>query len=360
MSTPNMSAIAREAGVGKATVSLALRNDPRLRLETRQRIQTIAHRMGYQANAVVSNLMAQLRASRNPKYQSTLGILNASHARDSLQKNLTFRRWTSGLVAHCSELGYGTDEFWLHEPGVDPERLKQILQARNIRGVIIAAMLDHRELPPEFDILWQDLACVVVGIRPERPALHFACNDQFSTAMHTAWELDRLGYSRPGLIIDPVIEENVDHRFTAGFYAGRTLEDLKNRIPVLDFRPEAQGLFAEWMKKYEPDVLVCTHPEIRDWLDATGLRCPQDIGLVHLDLTPELEGWSGMNQNNEVVGAFAADLVIGQLHRNEVGIPDRPKCMMIESQWVHGSTLRNPPGVKKPSRPKARGKVARA
>lgn len=356
MPTPNMSAIAREAGVGKATVSLALRNDPRLRPETRKRIQSIAQKMGYRANAVVSNLMAQLRASRNPKYQSTIGILNASLTRDGLDKNNTFRAWSRGMRERCGELGYGTDELWIHEPGVGPSRLLQILKARNIRGVIIAAVVEHRQLPEEFDALWRDLACVVVGIRPERPALHFACNDQFSTAMHTAWELERLGYRRPGLVIDPAIEENIDHRFSAGFYAGQTLENLKTRIPVFDFHPAHREAFSQWVEKYDPDVLVCTHPEVRDWVAALGRKCPEEIGLVHLDLTPELEGWSGMNQNNEVVGAFATDLLIEQLHHNETGIPERPKCMMIESQWVCGTTLRQ--ALREP--PAVRGKRQRA
>jgi len=289
---------------------------------------------------VVSNLMAQLRASRNPKYQSTLGIINASHLRDNLRMNTTFRSWTEGLIRHCSELGYGTDEFWLHEPGVTPGRLKEILRARNIRGVIVAGVLENRQLPPDFDVLWQDLACVVLGIRPERPALHFACNDQFSTAMHTAWELERLGYRRPGLVIDPAIEANIDHRFFAGFYAGNSLEKLASSIPLLDFSPGGKRAFDAWLAKHRPDVVVCTHPEIRQWIEESGMKCPQDIGLVHLDLTPDLDGWSGMNQNNNVVGAFAADLVIGQLHRNEVGIPELSKCMMIESRWVEGTTLR--------------------
>ncbi len=359
MSTPNMAAIAREAGVGKATVSLALRNDPRLRLETRQHIQETAARMGYQANAVVSNLMAQLRASRNPKYQSTIGIMNASPSRDSLQKNFTFRTWMAGLCDRCGELGYGTDHFWLYEPGLGPERLKQILKARNIRGVIIAAVHHHRELPPEFDILWQDLACVAVGIRPERPALHFACNDQFSTALQTAKELESLGYVRPGLLIDPAIEANIDHRFSAGFNACRSLEASRNQIPILDFRPDGEADFARWMAKYRPDVIVCTHPETLDWLERLGLRCPEDVGLVHLDLTTEIDGWSGMNQNNDVVGAFAVDLVIGQLHRNETGIPDRPKCMMTESQWVPGTTLRKLAGEKKAVAP-AKGRRTRS
>ncbi|MCX7869398.1 MAG: LacI family DNA-binding transcriptional regulator, partial [Terrimicrobiaceae bacterium] len=72
-----MSEIARAAGVGKATVSLALRDDPRLRPETRARIQRVARELGYQRNAVVANLMAQLRASRDPKFQATLALLNA-------------------------------------------------------------------------------------------------------------------------------------------------------------------------------------------------------------------------------------------------------------------------------------------
>jgi LacI family transcriptional regulator len=219
------------------------------------------------------------------------------------------------------------------------------LRARNIRGAVVAAVLEHRQIAPEFDALWSDLACVVVGIRPERPALHFACNDQFSTAMHTAWELERLGYKRPGLVIESAIEENIDHRFSAGFHAGRPPEDL--RIPLLDFHPDGRRAFRDWMQQYHPDVIVCTHPEIREWIGELGLNCPKDIGLVHLDLTPELAGWSGMNQNNQIVGAFAVDLVIGQLHRNETGIPECTKCMMVESQWVPGSTLRKLPSGKK-------------
>ena len=79
MATPiTMQDIANAAGVGKATVSLALRDDPRLREETRRRIQKIALEMGYRANAVVANLMAQLRASKTPKFQATLGLINAS------------------------------------------------------------------------------------------------------------------------------------------------------------------------------------------------------------------------------------------------------------------------------------------
>lgn len=338
MPPPNMAEIAKAAGVGKATVSLALRNDPRLRAETRKRIQEIASAMGYQTNAIVSHLMAQLRVSKRPRYQSTIAILNANTSHGMLETNPTFRCMIKGVRARSAELGYGHDEFWLHDPETNPKRLRQILRARNIRGVVIAAVFDHHELPPEFDSLWDELACVVLGIRPDRPPFHFACNDQFSTAMQTAIELRALGYNRPGLVIAPVIEDNVDHRFTAGFSTGWTPGSTD--IPLFDYAPASESLFTAWMKKHTPDVIVCTHPEVRDWLARMKLSCPKDIGLVHLDLSPDMTTWSGMNQKNELVGALAVDIIIGQLHRNEFGIPEHPICMMTESEWIPGRTVR--------------------
>jgi DNA-binding LacI/PurR family transcriptional regulator len=195
-------------------------------------------------------------------------------------------------------------------------------------------------LPEQFDDVWLDLACVVIGVRPERPALHFACNDQFSTALETAEQLSSRGYTRPGLAIAREIEEDVDYRFSAGFYGGRGKPEWRHAIPVFDFKPgDAKG-FGKWFEKHAPDVVVTTHKEVRPWIEAAGKRIPQDVGLLHLDLTDELPGWSGMRQNNLLVGAAAIDLVVAQLHRNETGLPPFPKCVMVESNWVEGETLR--------------------
>ncbi|WP_415909533.1 LacI family DNA-binding transcriptional regulator [Oleiharenicola sp. Vm1] len=42
--------VAKRAGVHRSTVSLALRNSPRIRPEVRARIQQIAHEMHYRVN----------------------------------------------------------------------------------------------------------------------------------------------------------------------------------------------------------------------------------------------------------------------------------------------------------------------
>lgn len=340
MPSPNMAEIARIAGVGKATVSLALRNDPRLRPETRRHIQSVAKRLGYKSNAVVSNLMAQLRASKDPKYQATIALINVSPEKDYLHTNPTFSAVTEGILARTRQLGYGIDEFWLHEKEIDPSRLSQILRARNIRGAIIAAMTQNLRLPADFDAVWMDLSCVTVGIRPEHPAFHFSCNDQFSTARRLAEQLRDLGYKKPGLAIDSSIEQVIDHRFSAGFHAGGLYESVRGRIPVLDFDRENKKAFLAWLRKHKPDVVVTTHGEVLDWVLETGMDCPRQIGLAHLDINKGLETWSGMNQKNDLVGASAIDLLVSQIHRNETGVPDSPKSIMTESEWVPGGTLR--------------------
>jgi LacI family transcriptional regulator len=43
-----------------------------------------------------------------------------------------------------------------------------------------------------------------------------------------------------------------------------------------------------------------------------------------------------MNQNNTLVGAAAIDMLIGQLHRNETGLPASPKASFIQSTWIEG------------------------
>ncbi len=331
---PNMNDIARAAGVGKATVSLALRDDPRLRPETRARIQKVAQELGYETNATVANLMAQLRASRTPRYQATLALLNVSTNPRVIEELPTFASWARGAEVRARGLGYGLDRFWLQEPGVSPGRVKSILDSRGIRGVLLIGALEHGALGTRHAALWRGQACVALGA-PTTPAFHFACNDQYATALTAVRRLRALGCQRPGLVINGDVDANVEHRFSAAFLAGAEA----GRARVFDFAPGRFALFEKWMRREKPDAILCLHAEVRTWLERLGLRAPDGIALAHLDLNDQLGDWAGMNQNSEMVGAAAVDLVIGQLHRNEAGAPTHPKCLLIQSDWVAGATV---------------------
>lgn len=337
---PTMQDVANAAGVGKATVSLALRNDPRLRPETRERIQKIAVELGYRANATVANLMAQLRASRTPKYQASLALLNGSKDPSWFRTVTTFRYWIAGARERATQLGYSIDDFWLHEPGMTGSRLARVLDSRNIRGVIVAGVLNHGELPVEYQEIWERFACVAIGIRATIPPINSASNDQFSTARSAMEQLKNLGYTRPGLVLNPTIDRAVDYRFSAGYWSGQQDFPEKDRLPVFAFEENREADFKQWVEKHKPDVLICLHDVVREWVKKCGLAIPGQIGLIHLDRTEVHPDWAGMNQNSPYVGAAAIDMLIGQLHRNEMGVPSFAKSAMVQGNWVPGDTVK--------------------
>ncbi|MEQ1859481.1 MAG: LacI family DNA-binding transcriptional regulator [Chthoniobacteraceae bacterium] len=337
---PTLQQVADAAGVGKSTASLALRDDTRLLPETRRRVQEAAAQLGYRANATVAALMAQLRSHRTPKYQATLGLLNVSTERGKLKEYRTFTDWVTGCHRRAEQLGYGLDEFWLHEPRIDAERLIGILESRGIRGLVIMGVLDDGVLPAAFDRIWKSFACVVVGLGRMQPLLHSASNDQYGTAREAFTAARALGYRRPGLVIEAKVDQNVEQRFSAGFFVGQNTLPRADRVPVCDFDRTDSAAFEAWYRKHEPDVIICIHEQIKTWLAAMKVRVPRDVGLIHLDRTTGMTEWAGMDQHNDYVGVAAIDLIIGQLHRNEAGVPSFAKSTMVASEWTPGSTAR--------------------
>ena len=335
-----MHEIARRAGVGKATVSLALRDDPRLRPETRRRIQRLAAKMGYRTNATIANLMAQLRASRTPRYQATLALLNVSPDSSALSASSAWRHRVTGCGQRALQLGYGLESFWWHQPGSRPADLASMLDSRNIRGLIIAGLPDRGGLPAGFDAISGRFACVSAGVRPGSPALNFSSNDHFATASQAVQRLGQYGCRRMGLVIDPGVDAGVERRYSAGFLAGQANVEAGGHIPVFAFRPSRETSFRAWVEEHRPDAIISIHEEVKTWIAQMDLKVPEEIALVHLDRDEELPDWSGLDQNNPLIGAAAVDLLVGQLHRNEFGLPEFQKATHVQSTWVDGPTAR--------------------
>jgi len=337
---PSIRSLAKKAGVSSATVSMALRNHPRIRPEVRARIQQLASREGYTGNPLVATLLTQLRLSKTSAFQSTLGMLYFGETPKFLKESHTFRDWVAGCEMRAKSLGYGLDHFFLNEPGVSPKRLASILEARNIRGLIVIGLFEESVIPKEFDVLWKHHAATVIGSHPIRPPLSWVSNDQFSTADIAVEELFRLGYRRPALCLNARIDARVENRFSGGFHVALGKLGLVGSIPGFDMEASARKRFESWVKKYRPDVILTIAPEIKGWVESLGMRVPRDIGLVNLDNVLDADGWAGMLQNNQSIGSAAVDVVVGQINRNEMGIPPYQKCVLVNSTWTHGKTIR--------------------
>ncbi len=346
MQRVTMSLIAEQAGVSKNTVSLALRHDPQIPVKTRQRIERIAKSLGYAKNPVVAHLMTELRKSHPAGYHRTLALLNANQDAHAFTDHPTVPAYVEGCRRRAASHGYKFDEFWLHDPQLNDTRLARVLRARGIRGIIIVGLMKENRLPERYASLWEQHTCVVTGVRTHHPTLPFCCVDHHALVLEAVEQALALGYRRPALVVDELIDQLVDGRFSSGMWIGQQNLPVKNRIPgfrTVETARTDQTAFASWLDHYKPDVLFTLYHFVRPWVEALGLHVPRDIGLIQLELRRGSEGWAGMDQHNDLTGEAAVDMLVGMLHNNEIGPPPFPRATLISSSWIPGKTARSNP-----------------
>jgi LacI family transcriptional regulator len=339
-----LSDIARKVGYSKNTVSLALRGDPQIPASTRDRIRRVAEEMGYQPNAIVAHLMAQLRSSQSPRFQAKLALVNANREQNAFRAHPTIPTYVEGCERRAARLGYAFDRFWLHDSTMRAETWIRVLRTRNINGIILVGLMDQNRLPAHLRPVWENFPTVVTGVRTREPALSFSCVDHHSLVLTAFESALALGYTRPALVLDEVIDRLVDRRFSAGFLVAQESLPQNRRIPV--FRQVNQAwndpkVFHDWLDRYKPDVLFTLYNVVFDWLKARNLRVPEDIGVIQLEWRASKPEIAGMNQHNDVTGEAAVDLVVSQIHNNEHGVPSFPRAALIGATWMHGTTVRN-------------------
>lgn len=329
--------IAEAAGVHFSTVSLALRNHPRLPRATCQRVQKVAKRLGYVPDPMLASLASYRRTLRPVSYRATLAWVTAFPGRDDWRRVHIFREQHAGAQRRAAELGYKLEHFWLGEPGLSPARASQILRTRNILGLIVAP------LPRAGSMLkldWAEFSAVAIGYSLVTPALHVVSAHQYRCIRLAVQELRARGYRRIGLVMLSASDDRVDHNWQAGLLIEQSRMSSGERLPPLLLATWNEREFATWMEQVRPDAIITKLGEVVPALHAMGLKPPEGLGLVYLGDAHPGEGHSGVNENPQQVGVAALDFVVGMLHRNERGEPAVPHRLLIDGVWIDGTTVR--------------------
>lgn len=337
-----MTDVAQEAGVSKNAVSLALRHDPSIPKTTRRRIMRAVKKVGYQRNPVVGELMSQLRQSQEPSFRSVLALVNANQQKDAFRRHPTIPLYVRGCRRRAKELGFQLDPFWMHDPETNGQQMARIFRARGIRGAILVGMMKQNRIPERFLPVVENYPCIVTGVRTREPALSFACVDHHILALRAFEQAIKLGYQRPGLVLDQVIDDLVEGRFVAGYQTGQLQLPLRRRLrPFLNVQQarDDRSCFQAWLEREKPDVIFTLYNEVRDWLEELGYRISRDMGLIQLEWREKEPEWAGMNQHNDLTGEAAIDMLVGAIHRGESGVPEFPRATLIGPNWQSGNTV---------------------
>jgi LacI family transcriptional regulator len=333
--------IAGKSGVSVMTVSRALHNHPALCPETRARILQAAERLGYRPNPMVSALMRYRRTGRPTSTGLTLAFITQFSTRDGWKESPINREFFEGAKAAAQQHGYHLEEFWLREPRMTAQRLSQILQTRNVLGLLLAPLpvpLGHLRLD------WDKFSAVALGYSLAWPSLNRVVDEQFHS-LRLAWHrLRKLGYHRLGLALRARSDQSAHHHWTGGFLMEQQTMPPSERVPmfVVPDLEWQEATFQNWVKRHRPEVILSLHEEIPDWIRHMGLGVPQDMGFAHLNCPDTSGNCAGIYHNGRDVGATAIDLLVDMLHRNERGIPRLPRWVLVEAAWCPGGTLRPP------------------
>jgi LacI family transcriptional regulator len=336
--TVRMAEIAQSLGVASSTVSRALRNDPRISIELRKRVRTVADQLGYQPNPLVSALMANRRRRGSGGAVDVIALVtNYGGKKDWRTKDVCLWEY-EGIVRRASELGFRIEIFALADYRGEMAKLQATLRARTIRGVLLGF---SREEKPNtiFDCAEFCVAALsgyFPGVVADRANFHGFFNVQLA--------LDQMylhGYRRPTLIAPALNNRISNNLWSAAFL------DWQRRLPKKDrcepFIPRENvdaAEFSDWLYRNEPDSLLVYKFPVRRLLERRGIRVPEEIGLAYLYRTSdEMGSAAGIDGNLDVVGAAAFDLVVERLHANATGVSKHPKEVLITGTWREGPTL---------------------
>lgn len=335
--------VARAAGVHKATAGRALNRDPRITAETRARVEAAAEELGYKVNHLLAAWMSTRR--RRVAVESAVIAYVTGHP-----TRYGWRPPTSdlpdffpGARARAEAAGFKLEDFWTREKSMSPDRFVRILRARNIVGVLIGRMPGCDTTLLEYD--WSGLSVIALGVSLAAPIFHRVRENHFHTASLAASQCRARGFRRIGLAFDRVDDVGrMNDMWVGGFLS----EQVKwpagvEHIPPLLSRTASAEEFLAWYREHRPEVIIVSqaHP-VRTWLAAAGLRVPRDVGLVDLRCYDPTSGVTGVHCEFSETGKVGVDMLIGLLHRQERGIPTRPQEVLLQGDWIEGSTLGHP------------------
>jgi LacI family transcriptional regulator len=120
----------------------------------------------------------------------------------------------------------------------------------------------------------------------------------------------------------------------------------EERVPSFRFMQypikERAEHFRRWLHEYRPEAILTDTMETLGFLEVSGVRVPQDIGLA---VTSVLDGGadSGLDQHGEEIGRTAFLMLNSQINEGARGIPKVLRQLLVEGDWVDGASLPRKP-----------------
>jgi LacI family transcriptional regulator len=330
--------IAAAAKLSVSAVSMALKNDPTMAPSTVLRVRKLANKMGYVPDPALSALSAYRSKMRVQHQFSVIGLVTNWRSRDAWSGQTRQKEVIRGAEARAQNLGFTLQTFWAREQGVSAKRFSEILRSRGIRGLILAPFENNDDI---LDMDWKHFSVVTIS-RPSRYTLFHHVVQNHYMDMLLCWEkLAERGYRRVGLVVQNEIDLRWSNQWDAAHIISQLKQDkLEDMIPVLRVEGDDDiDSIRAWLRKYRPQVVISRSHHFLEAVKLEGLRIPQDIAYISLNVNDDIENATGIRHRRDVLGATAVDALNSLLHRNHKGPDNVSVGTQVDGVWQEGDTL---------------------
>lgn len=326
--------IAAEAGVHFSTVSLALRNDPRLPAATRDKLRALAARLGYAPDAAMSALCAYRNSTRPTGIRSGLAYLTDMPDADS---------FAAAVFHHAKDqaarLGYHLIEYNLRSPGASLGHFKRVWWNTGLKGVLIGPFTDPQtELPGP----WDRWPVVAYGHSVASPQFNRAVLDHFQNLLLHLKVLRQKGRRRIGLCLPQRLSDRTAGQLHAAYLLDQARHPGEEAPAIIGDEAEDADALDAWVRAERLDTVI-GHPLQHELLVARGWSIPKRLGfslLTWKHYEPETGvSFAGFDTKTEVLAANAILFLVSLIHEQACGLLNPPRHYMISGEFHEGRTL---------------------
>lgn len=384
-----LSMVAQAAGVSVSTASLSLRNHHKVARQTRDRVLQIARRLGYQTHPYIGAQMAAVRARRVRKITEYLAYLFFGMEKDmswSEIVNVPYGpvRKFEAAQEEAHKRGYEIQPYVLKWSPSASSALSKQLYNRGYRGLLL-------DIPAYY---WNEhkfdfSRFSTVALRDQALYQHHVVgHDHFTNQLILFSHLWLLGYRRIGFASSDAASTSTLFRRDAAFlHCQHHLVPAAQRLPMLfydtfskalelyylrkkqprdinrceetkwlaeqdwsalrrkakqgqlDFEAIQQEVLRRWIRTFQPEVIICEHMDMIEWVQNLGYRVPEDIAIVHGNVNAEVGHWAGIRRAEEDVARAAVTQLVNSINLGNTGLPRYPVIQRLAGEWVEGETV---------------------
>lgn len=327
--------IAQRIGCHKSTVSLALKNHPRISEAMRERVREVAKEMGYRPHPGLS-MLAQQRWSGNEigEGYTIAYVVQRSHSYYE-HMQLVFLH---GARERAEERGFHLLEFDIDDyPSA--AAASRVLYSRGIQGLILS-FIPPNDHASEFAFDWDKFAVVTLWHGWGRMPLHSVGKNIFESTLAVWSEVVARGYKRiAGAVFREEPTSLIDAaRHGACLIAQAEMIDPQERIPFLHCSFSDKEAFLSWVDEHKPEVVISRSADAYEWLLEAGVRVPEDLAFACMNVAPGL-GIAGASTMHREMGIAAVDYLVTQMYENHWGIPPVRHALALDPIWIEGPSL---------------------